>query len=90
MNRVLMFFRVLKCLLSVDSCFSRKNINPFHRVVVRSRLCILEYHKRKRIILFTNSSMFKYVIHFFLYTIPTYVNIISILKQKEKKYQLNA
>ena len=29
MNRVLMFFRVLKCFLSVDSCFSRKNINLF-------------------------------------------------------------
>ena len=65
MNRVLMFFRVLKCFLSVDSCFSRKNINLFRRVVVRTRLCIKNIRKRTESYYFTNNSIFKFVIHSF-------------------------
>ena len=34
MNRILMFFRVSKCFLSVDSYFSRKIINMFVELLV--------------------------------------------------------
>ena len=60
MNRVLMFFRVLKCFLSVNSCFSRKNINLFVELLLELDCVfrILEIEQNHIILLIVvNSSM---------------------------------
>ena len=47
MNRVLMFFRVLKYFLSVDSCVSRKNINLLVGLLLELD-CVLRILEKER------------------------------------------